>query len=256
MKKIVLLLCVMMLAWFSQAYASPVTGSNITVEDEVWLFDNGGWTGKQEDNETEPYCTTGQIWDMEAFFLDGHMLSIVAGFDLVNGQIGNLLGDLFIGYGDIKYGPLAEGTGYNGIITNQFGYNYAIDFDMTDKTYDVISLNEDSLLKAVSLSDNQEANPVEYVSGGQMLLSGINFGYWDNLSDSDTGLLGGDHNAITGIDLGFLGYDTKFFAKITQECGNDNLVGVGKIGVVPEPTTMILFGLGLLSLAGISRKKA
>jgi hypothetical protein len=78
--------------------------------------------------------------------------------------------------------------------------------------------------------------------------------YYDSLSDSDVGgLLGDSHYALTGIDLGFIA-GKEFTAHITEGCGNDNLMGSGT-APVPEPATLILMGMGLIGLAGFSRRK-
>ena len=76
------------------------------------------------------------------------------------------------------------------------------------------------------------------------------------------GLVGGYHNAIS-VDLGFLGDDAdNFIAHNTMQCGNDNLMGRTSTTVlehasmapVPEPATVFIFGIGLISLAGFGRK--
>lgn len=53
---------------------------------------------------------------------------------------------------------------------------------------------------------------------------------------------------ITGQvwDLGWLSLGTTFTTHFTMQCGNDNLMGTGVI--VPEPTSLLLMGMGCLSL--------
>ncbi len=66
------------------------------------------------------------------------------------------------------------------------------------------------------------------------------------------GLTGDSHNAVS-VDLGFLDHGTTFTSHFTMGCGNDNLMGEATLA--PEPATMALFGIGLIGLAGIGRKK-
>ena len=67
-------------------------------------------------------------------------------------------------------------------------------------------------------------------------------------------LTGGLHNALT-VDISFLGPSTSFTAHFTQGCGNDNLIGYGTSAPVPEPATMVLFGIGLIGLGGFGVKR-
>ncbi len=65
-------------------------GTNITKYDrESTTTDTSSWYGPQEDQEVEPGNQTGQIWDLEGFFLKGSELAIVAGFNLTGGVAGD-----------------------------------------------------------------------------------------------------------------------------------------------------------------------
>ena len=57
---------------------------NITISDGN--YDSSSWNGDYEDNEVEPGMVTGQDWDLEAFVLNGTWLSLIGGYDFINGR--------------------------------------------------------------------------------------------------------------------------------------------------------------------------
>lgn len=259
MKKILLLTMAIALALATPVWATYF-GNNITVYDgvsEVPIVTNT-WYGHQEDNEVEPYMATGQAWDLEGTFLDGKMLSVVGGFNFLNGKDGITIGDLFIdSSADAIYGPPADGSGYGpSNILNSFGWDWVVRLNMINLTYDVFQIDSNATVKSVKYQQNQESNPTQYVSGGNMIASGIGFNYLPGLTNAETGFIGGAHNAISGINLGFLGDNASFFGHITETCGNDNLMFSGKFNnPIPEPSTLLLLGFGLLGVASVVRKK-
>ena len=68
--------------------AGSALATNITILDGNANSETG-WYGKGEDQEVEPGMVANQNWDMEGFFLDGLTLTIVGGFDFINGVVGN-----------------------------------------------------------------------------------------------------------------------------------------------------------------------
>lgn len=219
-------------------------GMNITISDKN--SEGSGWYSDREDQETEPGMIANQSWDMEGFFLNGNTLTMVGGYDFVNGNQNLMSGDIFFDVnGDARYGDIHGAAGTR-IVTDTFGYDYVMDLNFDDFSYDVYSLGAGSTTITSKESANQGSNPWRYNSGGTKIGSG-SFTYHTGLSDAETGLLGGTHNALTGLDVSFL--NGSFVSHFTMECGNDNLMGE-----TPEPATMFLLGSGLVGLAGLRKK--
>ncbi|MFH1153376.1 MAG: PEP-CTERM sorting domain-containing protein [Pseudomonadota bacterium] len=257
MKKYSVFLCSLIagVLIFSSTCLALNYGTNITI------WDGMGTNGEKEDGTTEPGCTWGQDWDLEGFFLDDWVLTMVGGYDFVAGNSNIYSGDLFIDInGDAKYGTGNVGGGSGNVTTAyNFGYDYVFDLDFTNLSYAVYKLSESAtviLNQNVYYSGNIGSNPWRYESGGTYVTGGT-FGYLtgqaDN-ADSNNILAGGYHNVAT-FDLSFLNPGTEFTTHFTMGCGNDNLMGAGQTPV-PEPSTMILMGLGILGLAGLKKKRA
>lgn len=227
-------------------------GTNIT----IWDREGSGSAGNpMEDEEVTLNCVPGQEWDLEGFFLSGTTLTMVGGYDFINGGYGS--GDIFLDIdGDAVYGPANNGSGSGkSVVSNLFGYDYVLDLDFDNFSYDIIDLTSGSpSTVTVYYGQNVASNPWQYSSGGDLLLNDVAMGYYTGLSDGDVdGLLGGYHNAVV-VDLSFLGDNINFTSHFTMGCGNDNLMGSGTTSV-PEPTPMILLGSSLIGLAGFGGRK-
>jgi hypothetical protein len=273
MKKVTLFVGVVMMVLaitgMTEVYALDL-GQEITIPD---LMGSGsGWHGSQEDNETEPGTITNQTWDLEAFFLNGTTLNMLGGYDFVNNSQWKY-GDIFIDVdNDIKYGLENDGSGSvqngNSTVANSFGYDYVLDLNFDEvtgvHTYDVYAITANTTVRTVHYNINQESNAWRYESGGEAVLLGQTLAYSTYTTDelATYGYIFQDdgtsnlHN-IVSVDLGFLGAEiSNFTAHFTMECGNDNLMGhYDPVPPVPEPSTVLLLGAGIIGLAGFARKR-
>ncbi len=260
MKKILgILIC----ATFFSAYSTPINITSTAL-------------GGTSDDQVSPGCETGNIWDLESTLLDGTQLSIVASYNLKTGQNASVYnagawrtmnfytGDIFIDInGDAKIfsNPAVGDQVYSTFQNINVKYDYAIDMDFTNNTYKVIQLNDNSLLSNVYWDNyNSQGNPCQYVSGGTQIGGTYSLGYQTGLSDNAA--LGytsweatTQHNKLT-VDLANLGLTDgqQFTSHLAISCGNDVAVGKGTISV-PEPGSLSMVLIGLLSLAGFAVSK-
>ncbi len=102
---------------------------------------------------------------------------------------------------------------------------------------------------------NMPSNPWIYVSGGSIIntrefriFQYVRINLAEAIPASQDGRTNDKHYVAT-FDISAIDLSNGAVFHNTMECGNDNL-----IGQVPEPTTMLLLGLGLIGLVGVSRK--
>lgn len=234
------------------AAAFSVSGSNITTYDGD--SNSQDWHGTGEDQEVEPGMAHGQHWDAEAMYMDGDILTMVAGFDFVNGVSGYesfASGDIFIDT-DGNYMPGNEKRSGNGFTTEAattFGYELVIDLDFDTNEYSVYSLAGQDVTSAY-YGKNFGSGPYQYdSSAGDVAIANGTFAYHAGLTDAEAGgFIGGTHYALTGFDMSFMS-EAEYNLSWTMGCGNDHLTAS-----VPEPTTIGLLAIGLLGLAFARRK--
>ena len=253
---------------------------NITIYDGIAGNGTGGGFGAigigqgREDQETEPGTLGRQDWDLEAFTLNGTKLSIYSGFNLLAGNPTQnpkySLGDIFIDIQGTAATPL--NTGVFGTTTDaSFGYDYIIHFDVRGGTGTDIGTGAYTVYKVVTpagtILNNSKFVGISDPWTLDVAKSGGNITAVDSgkLAQDDLGLgdvtLDGGPTVVTGgrhyrgdVSLGFLtagelSNGTTVF-HLTQECGNDRLVG----RVADGGSTLALLGSALTALSFVMRR--
>jgi len=263
MKKATIALGVVTLVFGMMTGSVFAFGVDITIPDGNTDNDAGYWVKdwhakSTEDQEVEPGMETGQKWDLEGFFQNGTKVTMIGGYNFKSGEGGWNSGDIFIDVdGDAKYGDIHDAQGNTTPVANKYGYDFVLDLNDALDSYNIYKITDTSQVYNAFYAQNQGSSPWRYASGGT-LIGSRSMTYQTGLSDATTGFLGGNHNAVT-VDLGFLTnlawpkqLAPAFTLHYTMGCGNDNLMGA--YAPVPEPSTVLLIGAGLLGLIGVSRK--
>ncbi len=216
-------------------------GTDITIWDGRGVGSSGN---PMEDNETEPGMINTQSWDLEGFYLNDTTLTMVGGFDFVNGVSGYeayTSGDIFIDTtGNAQYGLNADTS------VPFYGYDYVLDLDFSEKTYtyNVFTITDGVLVDVLESYNEPYSNPWKFESNPDAV----------PISDGALTYIGFDELGVSNavaVDIAFLnGKD--FTAHFTMGCGNDNLMG--QTAPVPEPATLFLLGSGLIGLFGFRKK--
>jgi len=244
-------------------------GTNITINDTIWNSNASQALGQGgEDNETEKTASgistiATQVWDMEAIYWNASnaTLTIFGGFDFINGVdhggTNYEIGDLFVGNFE---SPVYSPSG-----ASPFSPGYAIDFSRSSSDPDndsvggleasgTFGINKGPFSVENTSTVTPLSDPWLYVSGGTTFgdggtykagtVTGSPLNGW-GLNDTHYYL------QLSGLDeLGSIAVSESIL-HITMQCGNDSV----RAAPVPEPTTFLLSGLGLLGMGCFLRRK-
>lgn len=218
------------------SFAMTAYSLDVTINDGVGSG-TGWYSANRENQEVEPNTTSGQVWDMERFVLNGNNLTMTGGFNFTSPG----------GYGGFRPGDLF-------IDTDSFGYyDYVAVIGYATSTYDVYAIEDDVDIYSVHFPQNAFSDPWRYKSGGTLISSGELALYGSYASAEGT------HYTLD-IDLSwlnpYLNNGDIVTLHNTMECGNDNLMGqyVADIHLPESGNMLAMIGIGFAALL-LSRKR-
>lgn len=227
--------------------------------------------GINESGETEAGTISNHDWDLRAmaFDINTNKLMVISGFNPMtdNGGIG--IGDIFIDTNNAFVVPNRPNAvnGFYNYSNSNVGFEYAINL-INPKTggfgYNVVALSGASTLVSGEYAQNAISDPATLLaSGADTILAS---GFFDLTTKSNAQVLadlginigtnGGGTNYVFTFDLSSVSLYNGATFRLTQECGNDLLVGHLAPGVaaVPETSTWVMGFLALGVVGFLARR--
>ncbi|MEI8311542.1 MAG: PEP-CTERM sorting domain-containing protein [Verrucomicrobiota bacterium] len=228
--------------------------------------------GINESGETEANCVSNASWDLRAiaFDVNTNKLMVVSGFNPLS-QIDNIgIGDIFIDTNNsfvVPNRPVASNGFYN-YSNSSVGYEYAIDLISPSNGgygYNIVALSGASTMRTGEYNQNALSDPASLVATGADTI--LASGFFNLTTKTDAQVLAdlginigtnGGTNYVFTFDLSSASLSNGATFRLTQECGNDLLVGHLAAGVaaVPETSTWVMGFLALGAVGFMVRRNA
>jgi len=219
-------------------------------------------SGINESGETEANTIANSSWDFRAiaFNVNTNTLTIVSGFNPLTTNDGFAIGDVFIDINNSFTVPSRPNpaNGYHSYLNSLAGFEYAVNITGNSGgslTYNVVGLSGSSTLMTGFYGQNAISDPASLLaSPADTIIAAGGLAAVSTKTDAqvftDLGInigTNGGINYIFSFDLtpiagSFIGNGATF--RLTQECGNDLLVGrLAPETVIPEPNTFALMAV-------------
>jgi len=273
--------------WFLAIFAVMTVASSVAQAASVDITVNDGNPnaalfgtdlrpgGILEWGETEQGTVANNSWDLRAFSFDinSGKLAFVSGFDPRVAQDDIGIGDIFINTNGAIPLHTFSGSNPNDYLNTAAGYEFAINLTNPSNgslAYQVVELSPASVLRAATFAVTQASSPatLQAAPGNETVISSGNFTVTTKTGSellTELGIVAGTNggtNYVTTFDLpaALLAAIAPGGAtfRLTQDCGNDLLVGHvdPSIAAVPETSTWVMGFLALGAVVLVARRKA